>query len=137
VPLHPRTRARLHSAGQLERLEQAGRVRLTAPLGYVELTALLCNARAVMTDSGGIQKEAYLAGVPCITLRSSTEWVETVDHGWNVLVDLDRAAALAALDRRPPEGRPPLYGDGEAGRRVLEALAAHYGASAGVSEVRS
>jgi UDP-GlcNAc3NAcA epimerase len=137
LPVHPRTKARLQSVGLLERLEQAGRVTLTAPLGYVELTALLCNARAVMTDSGGIQKEAYLAGVPCITLRPSTEWVETVEHGWNVLVDLDRDAALAALDREPPEERPPLYGDGDAGRRVLEALRAHCGDAGAVSEIPS
>ena len=95
---------------------------LTEPLGYVELAALLCNARTVLTDSGGLQKEAYLAGVPCITLRPSTEWIETVEQGWNVLVDLDREAAVAALDRSPPEQRPQLYGDGHAGERVVEAL---------------
>jgi UDP-GlcNAc3NAcA epimerase len=125
LPLHPRTRARLAAAGLLDRLDRAERLTLTAPLGYIELTALLCNARAVMTDSGGIQKEAYLAGVPCITLRPNTEWVETVEHGWNVLVDLDRDGALAALGTQPPAERPALYGDGEAGRRVLEALIAH------------
>jgi UDP-N-acetylglucosamine 2-epimerase (non-hydrolysing)/UDP-GlcNAc3NAcA epimerase len=119
LPLHPRTRARLEAAGLLERL--AGLV-LTPPLGYFELTALLCHARVVLTDSGGLQKEAYVAGVPCVTLRATTEWTETVEHGWNVLVDLDRAAALAALDREPPERRPPLYGGGEAGRRVVSAL---------------
>ena len=93
----------------------------------MELSALLCNARAVLTDSGGLQKEAYLAGVPCITLRSSTEWTETVDHGWNVLVDLDRDAALAALKRDPPAERPPLYGDGRAGERVVAALTLRFG----------
>jgi UDP-N-acetylglucosamine 2-epimerase (non-hydrolysing)/UDP-GlcNAc3NAcA epimerase len=129
LPLHPRTRARLQDVGLLDRLEHAERLILTAPLGYVELTALLCNARAVLTDSGGIQKEAYLAGVPCITLRPSTEWVETVEHGWNVLVDLDRDAALGALEAEPPAERPPLYGDGEAGRRVRDALLAHCGDS--------
>src|SRR5207248_6256201 len=119
LPLHPRTRALLHDADLLDPLERADRLILTAPLGYVELTALLCNARAVMTDSGGIQKEAYLAAVPCITLRGSTEWTETVKAGWNVLVDLDRAAALEALERNPPGDRPSLYGDGRAGERVV------------------
>jgi UDP-N-acetylglucosamine 2-epimerase (non-hydrolysing)/UDP-GlcNAc3NAcA epimerase len=76
----------------------------------------------MLTDSGGVQKEAYLAGVPCVTLRDTTEWTETVDAGWNVLVDLDVAAALAALERPVPAERPELYGDGQAGRRVVEAL---------------
>jgi UDP-N-acetylglucosamine 2-epimerase (non-hydrolysing)/UDP-GlcNAc3NAcA epimerase len=76
----------------------------------------------VLTDSGGVQKEAYLAGVPCVTLRDRTEWTETVDAGWNVVVDLDARAALAALDRAPPSERPPLYGDGRAGERVVAAL---------------
>ena len=96
-PLHPRTRARLKDAGLLEQLEQLDGLTLTEPLGYVEFSALLCQARAVLTDSGGVQKEAYLAGVPCVTLRANTEWVETVQAGWNTLVDLDAGAALAAL----------------------------------------
>jgi len=121
LPLHPRTRARLHEAGLLERLA-AGTI-LLPPLGYLAFTALLTRARAVLTDSGGVQKEAYLAGVPCITLRDSTEWVETVECGWNVLVDLDAAAARAALGRRLPKQRPELYGDGHAGERVVAALA--------------
>ncbi len=119
-PVHPRTRRRLVEADLLTRLERG--VVLTPPLGYVELTALMCNARAVLTDSGGLQKEAYLARVPCITLRANTEWTETVQTGWNELVDLDPGAALAALDRDPPSEHPPLYGDGRAGERVVEAL---------------
>ena len=122
LPLHPRTRARLETSGLLARLEAAPGVRLSAPLGYLEFTALLHHARAVLTDSGGVQKEAYLAATPCVTLRSTTEWTETVDAGWNVLVDLDAAAALAALEREPPPVRPPLYGDGRAGERVVAAL---------------
>ena len=127
LALHPRTRERLRAAGWLERVQRSGRVTITPPLGYLELTALLCNARAVLTDSGGLQKEAYLAGVPCVTLRPSTEWGETVQLGWNALVDLDREAALAALARTPPSERPPLYGDGRAGERVIAALTLHLG----------
>jgi UDP-N-acetylglucosamine 2-epimerase (non-hydrolysing)/UDP-GlcNAc3NAcA epimerase len=122
LPLHPRTGARLDAAGWLDELQAAGNVMLTPPLGYLEFTALLCGARAMLTDSGGVQKEAYLAGVPCITLRDTTEWVETVEAGWNVLVDIDADAALAALGRTPPAERPQLYGDGRAGERVVAAL---------------
>ncbi len=122
LALHPRTEARLQAAGMLEQLEAAPRVKLTPPLGYFELAALLCQARAVLTDSGGLQKEAYLAGVPCLTMRPSTEWTETVEQGWNVLVDLDSQAALAALERDPPASHPSLYGDGRAGERVVAAL---------------
>jgi UDP-GlcNAc3NAcA epimerase len=127
LPLHPRTRARLQSTGMLERLTGSERVHVTAPLGYVELTALLCNARAVLTDSGGLQKEAYLAGVPCVTMRANTEWVETVEAGWNALVDLDLAATRAALAAPMPQSRPTLYGDGRAGERVVVALTAAFG----------
>jgi UDP-GlcNAc3NAcA epimerase len=122
LPLHPRTRARLEAARLLRRLSAAPRVRLAPPLGYLDFTALLHGARAVLTDSGGVQKEAYLAGRLCVTLRDSTEWTETVEAGWNVLVDLDAARALAALQRRPPAARPALYGDGRAGERVVTAL---------------
>jgi UDP-N-acetylglucosamine 2-epimerase (non-hydrolysing)/UDP-GlcNAc3NAcA epimerase len=122
LPLHPRTAARLEAAGLRARLDAAPQVRLAPPLGYLEFTALLHHAAAVLTDSGGVQKEAYLAGVPCVTMRSTTEWTETVEAGWNVLVDLDADAAVAALRRPPPAERPPLYGDGRAGERVVAAL---------------
>jgi UDP-N-acetylglucosamine 2-epimerase (non-hydrolysing)/UDP-GlcNAc3NAcA epimerase len=72
-----------------------------------------------------VQKEAYLLGVPCVTLRDRTEWVETVESGWNTLVDLDPEAALAALARLPPAERPELYGGGRAADRVAEVLAAY------------
>ncbi len=121
-PLHPRTRARLEAAGLTDRL--AG-VTVVPPLGYLDFLELARHARAVLTDSGGVQKEAYLLGVPCITLRDRTEWVETVETGWNTLVDLDADAALAALDARPPAERPELYGGGRAAERVAEVLAAY------------
>jgi UDP-GlcNAc3NAcA epimerase len=120
--LHPRTRARLTGAGLMGRLERIAGLQITEPLGYVEFSALLCNARAVLTDSGGVQKEAYLAGVPCVTLRANSEWVETVATGWNTLVDLDASAALTALASPPPAERPQLYGDGHAAERCVQAI---------------
>ncbi|MGI8559286.1 MAG: non-hydrolyzing UDP-N-acetylglucosamine 2-epimerase [Solirubrobacteraceae bacterium] len=123
LPLHPRTASRLAAAGLRERLERAATV--CGPLGYLDFTMLLCNASVVLTDSGGVQKEAYIAGVPCVTLRERTEWVETVASGWNVLVGLDAARAVSAIEtfgRGLPPDRPPLYGDGRAGERVVAAL---------------
>ncbi len=122
LALHPRTAARLDEFGLREALRAIPGLVLSEPLGYLEFSALLCQSRAVVTDSGGVQKEAYLAGVPCVTLRASTEWVETVQAGWNTLVDLDPDAALAALERVPPAERPPLYGDGHAADRCVAAI---------------
>jgi UDP-N-acetylglucosamine 2-epimerase len=125
-PLHPRTRARLQAAGLEERLEAA--VRVTQPLGYLDFLQLAAHARALLTDSGGVQKEAYLVGTPCVTLRDTTEWVETVELGWNVLVNLDVDAAIAALERPIPAGdRPELYGGGHAADRICKVLAAYTG----------
>jgi UDP-N-acetylglucosamine 2-epimerase (non-hydrolysing)/UDP-GlcNAc3NAcA epimerase len=121
-PLHPRTRARLDSAGLLAQLHKIDGLTVTEPLGYVEFAALVHGARAVLTDSGGVQKEAYLAAVPCVTLRPNTEWVETVAAGWNTLVDLDAELALAALERPAPLERPALYGDGKAAERCVAAV---------------
>jgi UDP-N-acetylglucosamine 2-epimerase (non-hydrolysing)/UDP-GlcNAc3NAcA epimerase len=120
--VHPRTRARLEAAGLTDQL---GEVRLVQPLGYLDFLKLARHARAVLTDSGGVQKEAYLLGVPCVTLRDTTEWVETVESGWNVLVDLDRDAAIAALERNRPAERPELYGGGHAAERVCDVLGAY------------
>jgi len=121
-PVHPRTRLRLEETGLIDRLEG---VRVVRPLGYLDFLKLARHARAVLTDSGGVQKEAYLLGVPCVTLRDTTEWVETVESGWNVLVDLDRDAAIAALERNPPAERPELYGGGHAADRVCDVIWAY------------
>jgi UDP-N-acetylglucosamine 2-epimerase len=121
-PIHPRTRARLEASGLLDRLAA---LTLAPPLGYLDFLKLARHARTLLTDSGGVQKEAYLLGVPCVTLRDTTEWVETIDSGWNVLVGLDREAALAALERRPPAERPELYGGGHAAARVRDVLASY------------
>jgi UDP-N-acetylglucosamine 2-epimerase (non-hydrolysing)/UDP-GlcNAc3NAcA epimerase len=123
-PMHPRTLARLERAGLYGRLAELAELRIAGPLGYAEFTALLCRARAVLTDSGGVQKEAYLAGVPCVTLRANTEWTETVRTGWNTLVDLDAQAALGAIAASPPAERPSLYGDGHAAERCVQAIGA-------------
>jgi UDP-N-acetylglucosamine 2-epimerase (non-hydrolysing)/UDP-GlcNAc3NAcA epimerase len=124
LPLHPRTAARLEDAGLRERAERG--IRLLPPLGPLDFMKLLRHARAVVTDSGGVQKEAYLFGVPCITMRESTEWTETVEAGWNVLVGLDAQAARGALERgRPPGERPDLYGGGRAAERVCDVLDAY------------
>jgi UDP-GlcNAc3NAcA epimerase len=114
-PAHPRT------GSLLEALPP--NVRVIDPLGYLDMAALSSQARVIVTDSGGLQKEAYWYGVPCVTARPSTEWVDTVEVGANVLVDDDpeRLAAAVAVARMPDE-RPPLYGDGDASTRVAAAL---------------
>lgn len=124
LPLHPRTAARLEAAGLRERLD--GAVTVLPPIGYLDFMQLAMHARAILTDSGGVQKEAYLLGVPCVTLRDTTEWVETVEAGWNTLVDLDPGAAAAAVERPVPDGeRPELYGGGRAAERVVGVVGAY------------
>jgi UDP-GlcNAc3NAcA epimerase len=121
APLHPRTRRALAEHG----LALTGRVIVSEPLGYLDFASLLGDARALVTDSGGAQKEAYFAGVPCVTLRRETEWVETVATGWNRLVGDDPAAlhaAVAAVHR--PAEHPVLYGDGFASERIADAVCA-------------
>jgi UDP-GlcNAc3NAcA epimerase len=121
LPLHPRTRAALERDGLYERL--AREVQVLPALGYGDFTALLQGARLCLTDSGGVQKEAYLQGVPCVTLRDTSEWVETLESGWNVLVGDDPAALRAAVASLvPPAARPELYGDGHAAERIAALL---------------
>ena len=119
-PAHPRTRAAIEA----HRI-RLGPVTCLEPLGYIDLAALASQARAIVTDSGGLQKEAYWYGVPCVTTRPSTEWLDTVEAGANVLVDDDPAAlAEAVASARPlPHERPQLYGDGRAAARVATLLA--------------
>jgi UDP-N-acetylglucosamine 2-epimerase len=122
-PVHPRTRAALERVGALGELATLEHLRLVPPLGYVDFLKLLLNAAAVLTDSGGVQKEAYLARVPCLTLRDTTEWTETVELGWNRLVGLDPESALEALARTElPDSHPELYGGGRAARTIVAAL---------------
>ena len=115
-PAHPRTRATLGA--------MPPNVELLAPVGYLDMAALVSQARVLVTDSGGLQKEAYWYGVPCVTARPSTEWIDTVELGANVLVDDDpEKLAAAVASARMPDERPPLYGDGHAAERVAASLA--------------
>jgi UDP-GlcNAc3NAcA epimerase len=118
-PIHPRTRAAI----DLEGLELGPNVLPLPPVGYLELTALAAQARVILTDSGGLQKEAYWHGVPCVTLRPTTEWIDTVEAGANTLVDDDPdKLVVAAAEARMPTERPQLYGDGHAAERIAESL---------------
>jgi UDP-GlcNAc3NAcA epimerase len=123
-PVHPRTRAKLEAGGLWDAATSARHVRLTGPVGYLDFTALLTSARAVVTDSGGVQKEAFFHGVPCVTLRDTTEWVETVEGGYNVLTGMDAGRVRHALAHlRPPDGpRPDPYGAGDAAERIAAVL---------------
>jgi len=119
-PVHPRTRASLLGARDIPK-----NVRLVDPIGYLEMLVVEEHAEAIVTDSGGVQKEAYFARRPCITVRESTEWTETVDLGWNVLVGREPAAIAEAMRSFRPAGpRPAVFGDGHAAERIVDELTA-------------
>ncbi|MBU6363129.1 MAG: UDP-N-acetylglucosamine 2-epimerase (non-hydrolyzing) [Acidobacteria bacterium] len=127
-PVHPRTRGKLQAAGRWDALKQVPGLVLAAPAGYLDFTSLLMGARAVVTDSGGVQKEAYFHGVPCITLRDTTEWVETVEGGFNTLTGMNASAVQGALaGATMPAERPPYYGDGHAADAIARAVVAELG----------
>lgn len=116
VPLHPRTRKAIAGWD----LSVPANVETRGPVTYTEMIALERDAVAIATDSGGVQREAYLWGVPCITLREETEWIETVSTGWNTLVGADPERFRAALEKPRPAARPPIFGDGDAAERIAE-----------------
>jgi UDP-GlcNAc3NAcA epimerase len=121
LPLHPRTKSAMRRFG----LAEGGGVRLIEPVSYLDMIVLETAAAAIVTDSGGVQKEAYFAGRACVTVRETTEWTETIDAGWNRLVGCDPAAIAEAVAGFRPRGpRPMLFGDGHAAKRVVRALAA-------------
>ena len=123
-PVHPRTRKKIIELGLAAGAGPTANPCMIEPVGYLDMLALQQNARLILTDSGGIQKEAYWLGVPCITLRTETEWVETVQAGWNVVVGADRARIVAAVqDFTPPVERPLAYGDGCAAAQIVAQLA--------------
>jgi UDP-GlcNAc3NAcA epimerase len=127
LPLHPRTRAKLPRDAQAD--WSSARLRLVDPVGYLDMLALERGARLVLTDSGGVQKEAFFQRVPCLTLRQETEWTELVDAGWNRLVPPVSASTIAHAVRevlaapRPAEPSRPLYGGGAAGASIATILA--------------
>jgi len=118
-PVHPRTRNALSLSG----LTFASHVRLIQPVGFFDMIELESRASCIITDSGGVQKEAYFFGIPCVTLRDTTEWIETIESGWNSLVGADVKAIHAAIAKAKP-GRPgeSLYGTGHAGEKILDTL---------------
>lgn len=120
-PLHPRTRKSLESWG----LAIPANVEVRDAVTYTEMLTLERDAVAIATDSGGVQREAYLWGVPCVTMREETEWVETVSTGWNTLVGVDAEQFRTALDKPRPRKRPPIFGDGNAAERIVEVTVAH------------
>ena len=125
-PVYPRTRGFLEGYDLLEALEQSEHVHLVDPVGYLDMVQLERNARKILTDSGGVQKEAYFYRVPCITLRDETEWVETVEEGWNVLVGTETERILQALRTFVPvTEQRSLFGDGHAGEKIRDEILAY------------
>lgn len=119
-PLHPRTKKSmgLHNLSSI-----VGRgVRLIEPVGYLDMLSLESHARKILTDSGGVQKEAYILETPCVTLRNETEWVETLENGWNILAGVEREAILSATQSMPTGPHQQPYGDGHASEKVVETL---------------
>ena len=127
LPIHPRTGGRIREWT----LEVPANVELIEPVTYSRMLSLERGARAVATDSGGVQREAYVWGVPCVTLREETEWVETVEVGWNTCVGVDADLFAEAIRRPPPDSRPPIFGDGHAAERIAREAVA-FPAAAGV-----
>jgi UDP-GlcNAc3NAcA epimerase len=123
-PIHPRTHRKLAELGERFNLQLAAcNLKLIEPLGYLDMVSLEQSARMILTDSGGIQKEAYWLGIPCVTLRDETEWVETVEAGWNILVGADAARITQAVRSFTlPTARPMLYGDGQTAERIVCSL---------------
>lgn len=118
-PIHPRTRRRIQECN----LQVPANVELTDPVPYTRMLELERGAQAIATDSGGVQREAYLWGVRCVTLREETEWTDTVRAGWNTVVGVDPDAFAAALTMPLPVQRPAIFGDGNAARRIAELVA--------------
>ena len=122
-PIHPRTKKFIEKYSISSLLNKMDNIRIIEPLGYLNFLRILYGARKVLTDSGGIQKQAFMLGIPCITLRENTEWVETVEMGWNVLVGTDKEKIKKMINIFSPKGeRSRAYGDGSASKKISEIL---------------
>jgi UDP-N-acetylglucosamine 2-epimerase len=122
-PIHPRTEKTLKEKHLFDRLEKCKNVRLIPPVGYIDFIKLMQNARKIMTDSGGVQKESYLLAVPCITIRKNTEWVETVDAGWNMITGTDTDEIIkAAREWMPTNVIKPIFGNGQTSMMIKETI---------------
>lgn len=122
-PIHPRTKKYMKKYELYRYLKGKKSIILTEPLGYIDFIKLITNAQKIITDSGGLQKEAYLLNIPCITLRNETEWVETVEAGWNCLVGSNKKNILKAIENFNPCGeKKNSYGDGNASRKIRKIL---------------
>lgn len=121
-PVHPRTKKYMQKYGMMTYLPK--NIILSAPLGYLDMICLMMHAEKVITDSGGIQKEAFILGVPCVTLRDSTEWVETLDGQWNVLTGTDRTKIILGISRKKPNNMPfsQPFGDGNSVGKICRTL---------------
>lgn len=123
LPLHPRTAKSIRLWGLEDLINSSGNVKILPPLNFIAFTSLEKYARTIVTDSGGVQKEAYYFGVPCVTVREETEWIETVRDGWNVLVGADEEKILHAIcSVRPRSSRTVQYGDGNVAQRIVESI---------------
>lgn len=122
-PIHPRTKAALERFNLLENLKESSHIVITQPVSYLDMIQLEKNAKKILTDSGGVQKEAYFYRVPCITLRNETEWVETIEDGWNVLVGTDTSRILQAVQTFSPNSdQRRLFGNGRAAVKIGEII---------------
>jgi UDP-N-acetylglucosamine 2-epimerase len=118
-PAHPRTVKYLKKFGLYDKLSK--HIKLIPPLGYIDFLKLMNNANKIITDSGGVQKEAYILGIPCITLRDTTEWIETIEDGWNVIIGSDREKIIQAVEEFEPDGnKSNVFGDGTASNTICK-----------------
>ncbi len=126
LPLHPRTRRKINEFNLNDFIE-TDHIKIMEPLDYFDTLELAAKANVILTDSGGLQKEAYMLQVPCVTLRDETEWMETVETGWNQLAGANREEIInTVMKRHSPKESPPIFGDGNASQKIVEILVSDF-----------